>query len=406
MDPTVTASSVPSQHLDYLDGLRGLAALQVVLGHAAAQIPWDSAAPNQFLRAALWPISFGREAVALFIVLSGFCLMLPVLRRQGVLQGGAWLFFKRRARRILPPYYCALALSVLLVWTLIGEKTGTHWDVCLPVDAKAIWTHLLLLQDLFHDTSARINHVMWSISVEWRIYFLFPLLVLMWRKVGSLWATGLGVVASYLLVRWFHFNGLNTGAFGMCLQFVGLFALGMFGAGLAYSTNPRLLQLRQAVPWFVFTAALLVAAILSREPRVFGGRALPWYLRDYLIGLFGTCLIVMAASQPSDLLHRVLAWRPIVFLGTIGYSLYLMHAPFQQVLVQYVVAPLGLPPATSFLVLAVLGTPLVIGFSYGFYLLCERPFLNVERGPSILGKSATVPSAAKVRLGRFDGYEP
>jgi peptidoglycan/LPS O-acetylase OafA/YrhL len=119
-------------------------------------------------------MSFAREAVALFIVLSGFCLMLPVVRHGAEIQGGAWQFFKRRARRILPPYYFALAISLLLIWTVIGQKTNTHWDASLPADGKAIWTHLLLLQDVFQDTSARINHVMWSISVEWRIYFLFP----------------------------------------------------------------------------------------------------------------------------------------------------------------------------------------------------------------------------------------
>src|SRR5947207_10025957 len=113
-----------------------------------------------------------------------------------------------------------------MIWTLSGEKTQTHWAVTLPADGKAIWNHVLLVQDLFPDTSARINHVMWSISVEWRIYFLFPLFVLLWRKVGAAVTTLLVVVTSYLLVRWLLFVWLNTGAFGLCLLFFGLFAMG------------------------------------------------------------------------------------------------------------------------------------------------------------------------------------
>src|SRR5205085_647811 len=110
MNTTMDKSSTGTRHLAYLDGLRGLAALQVVLGHAAMQVHWGSLAKPRVIQAALGPMTFAREAVALFIVLSGFCLMLPVVRREGVLQGGAWQFFKRRARRILPPYYLALGV--------------------------------------------------------------------------------------------------------------------------------------------------------------------------------------------------------------------------------------------------------------------------------------------------------
>src|SRR5262249_37919081 len=235
ISPDIPRSSLQASHLSFLDGLRALAALQVVLGHATLHVDWGAAPPPLLLRAAMWPISFAREAVALFIVLSGFCLMLPVVRQGGELQGGAWQFFKRRTRRILPPYYLALAISLILIWTIIGQKTNTHWDTSLPVDGKAIWTHLLLLQDVFQDTSARINHVMWSISVEWRIYFLFPLLVLCWRRAGAIVSTLATVAGSYLLIRFAHFEWLNTAAYGTCLHFIGLFALGMLGAGVSYS---------------------------------------------------------------------------------------------------------------------------------------------------------------------------
>jgi len=366
----------PAAHLAYLDGLRGLAALQVVLGHAVMQIHWGSAPPSGFIGVATWLMSFAREAVAVFIVLSGFCLMLPVVRRDGVLQGGALLFFKRRARRILPPYFFALGLSLLLIWTLIGLKTQTHWDVALPADGKAILSHLLLVQDLFHDTSARINHVMWSISVEWRIYFLFPLLVLLWRRAGAVSATLIALVSSYTLLRWLHFDWLNTGPFGLCPQFLGLFALGMLGAGVAHSKEPTLTRVRDAVPWALVAIVALAGAIVTREAKLLGGRALPWYLRDYLLGLFSMSLMVSAAVSPQRPVPRFLAWKPVAFLGTFGYSLYLMHAPFLQVITQYLLVPLGLPPAAAFFLLVLLGTPVVVLLCHGFYLLCERPFLN------------------------------
>jgi peptidoglycan/LPS O-acetylase OafA/YrhL len=91
-------------------------------------------------------------------VLSGFCLALPVVRGDGFVRGGAVQFFQKRARRILPPYFLALVFSLLLIRLAIGRKTGMHWDNSLPVTEKAVITHLLLIQDLFRDTSAKINH--------------------------------------------------------------------------------------------------------------------------------------------------------------------------------------------------------------------------------------------------------
>lgn len=344
-------------------------------------------------------MSFAREAVALFIVLSGFCLMLPVVRRGGVLSGGAWLFFKRRARRILPPYYFALGVSLLLIWTIIGQKTNTHWDACLPVKGKAIGTHLVLVQDLFKDTSARINHVMWSISVEWRIYFLFPLFVLCWRRAGALVSTLAVLVGSYLLVRTLHFNWLNTGAYGLCPQFVGLFALGMLGAGAAYSAEPGLARLRARGPWGLAAGVFLVAFVAARELPIWQGRPVPWYLRDYLVGLFSMSLMVFAATKPASITHRALAWKPLAFVGTFGYSLYLMHAPFLQVLSQYVLTPFGPPPTITFTLLILLGTPVVVMLCYGFFWFCERPFLNAPVSDARLRTDRVALVTASVELG-------
>jgi len=75
--------------------------------------------------------------------------MLPVIKHGGILKGGATNFFRKRARRILPPFYLAMGVSLLLISTLIGQKAGTHWDVSIPVTEKGIITHLLLIQDVF-----------------------------------------------------------------------------------------------------------------------------------------------------------------------------------------------------------------------------------------------------------------
>src|SRR4051812_41118914 len=78
---------------------------------------------------------FGHEAVAIFIVLSGYCLMLPVARRgESQLKGGFGSYLGRRAFRILPPYFAALGLSLLLIASsaTLRRASGTIWDDSLP----------------------------------------------------------------------------------------------------------------------------------------------------------------------------------------------------------------------------------------------------------------------------------
>ncbi|HEX6799049.1 MAG TPA: acyltransferase family protein, partial [Ktedonobacterales bacterium] len=102
-----TARSARGGHLGYVDGARGIAAVYVALHHCW-QIVWsETPHPLPFLWSLLDWLAYGSFAVSAFIAISGFSLMLPVARGDGRLPGGAWTFFKRRARRILPPYYFA-----------------------------------------------------------------------------------------------------------------------------------------------------------------------------------------------------------------------------------------------------------------------------------------------------------
>src|SRR5437016_5916610 len=135
--PQPVAGDSTRIRLDFLDGLRGLAALYVVLSHVYSEITWNGGAAHlsHTLLHLLKPLSYGRYAVDVFIVLSGYCLMLPVARSaDGKLRGGAGEYLKRRARRILPPYYAALALTLALAALVpwLRQGTGEYWDQSLP----------------------------------------------------------------------------------------------------------------------------------------------------------------------------------------------------------------------------------------------------------------------------------
>ena len=240
--------SVPirRKHLAYLDGLRAVAALYVVAFHIRA---YYHSSLGEITQKIVLPFSFGSYAVGVFIVLSGFCLMLPVARSEdGLLRGGVKRFLLSRARRILPPYYFAMAFSLLLIALFIGHKTGTPWDTSVPVTKIGLLSHLVMLQDIGHATWSQIDSPLWSISVEWRIYFCFPVLVLLWRRLGLWVTTALALAVSYALVFAFrhvpilmHFNSQEN---GISPQYLGLFALGMLASGIAFSERAPLLALR------------------------------------------------------------------------------------------------------------------------------------------------------------------
>ena len=78
-------------------------------------------------------------------------------------------------------------------------------------------------------------------------------------------------------------------------------------------------------------------------------------------------------------MRQWISWKPLVFVGTFAYSIYLIHAPLVQIAWQYGVNPLHLGSLMTFIILVVAGVPLILGLSYLFFLLCERPFLNTKK---------------------------
>ncbi len=389
--PAFKAEAAPVERvrLEFVDGLRALAALFVVVHHAWLTIPnrIDS-------KATAW-LNLGHFAVDLFIVLSGFCLALPMTKSGsfGMLRGGALEFYKRRARRILPPYYFALAASLLLVWLLIGHKTGSHWDASLPVTSTAIIAHLLLLNDFIQPP--RINHAMWSIAVEWQIYFLLPLMAFGWRRLGAPATTLLTAASGYALL--FGLKRVVPGYVGTWIfGYIALFAFGTFASVLAASTDSRRRRLLRPLPWslaFIACAAIFKVT-MAKAPQIYLAYChlfhLPvivgavtgggyddelYFLEDFEMGLVATTLLVLASCPGRNWLRDVLSWKPLVIIGTFAYSVYLLHAPLLQVIWQYGIVPLHVSWRAQFLLLAVIGTPLLVGLSYLFFLMCEKPWL-------------------------------
>jgi len=386
--PPLTGVVAPRLHLTHVEGIRALAALTVYVNHAYAQA-WNPLYeyPSGLFSLFSYSLQAGHLAVTVFIAVSGFCLTLPVVDAGDQLKRGAFEFFKRRARRILPPYYGALALALLLIATVIGEPTRTIWDVPLGLDWVAVVSHSLLLQDFFG--TGKINYAFWSIATEWHIYFLFPLFVWGVRRYGVLPVTIAAMLAGYLIRFGFDGTRIVRGS----PQYLGMFALGMLAAYVVRSPKPAF-QRARAWRWGIF--ALLNLAVVLVLCVHWGYRAPEPYFPylDLPMGLIAMSILIYSTVNPNSLLTNLLNVKPIVFIGTFSYSVYLLHAPLLQLLWQYVLSPLGLDHGSIFVALLTGGALMTLLVSYGFFKVCEEPFMtkqSVEKERKRIGTAPVTP---------------
>ena len=304
--------------------------------------------------------------------------MIPVSRKDGTLRGGFWQFLGRRAKRILPPYYSALGLSLVLIYLCLNRKTGNAWDFAIPVTKSDILAHIFMLHDIF--SRPKIDNPLWSISVEWRIYFLFPLFVLFFRKSGSL-KTVLGtLVSSVFMFLAFQHTHLD----GTMPSYYTLFTIGMLACEISWGHQERLRRLRDRLPWLavgcpIFCIYLILLYIWRDEvsgPRLF--------VMDILTGAFSGMFLIALSKPGTSQLREWLSWPPLVFIGTFAYSIYLVHMPLLQLVWQYGFHLLHLSYLSTYLLMVLVGVPLVIGTIYLFFLAFEKPFLNTKRRETML----------------------
>jgi peptidoglycan/LPS O-acetylase OafA/YrhL len=326
--------------------------------------------------------AFGHEAVAVFIVLSGYCLMLPVLRGSPRrLHVSFFDFIGRRAFRILPPYYAALGGSLLLLACVpsLRAHTGTTWDDSLPgLAVGPIVTHLLVVHNWSPHWGVQINGPLWSVATEWQIYFFFPLLLLpVWRRFGMLATLCSAALFGYAPLA------LAPGPANLAIPwYLVLFTFGMCAAAVGFSEQPLERRLRESMPWARISGGAWLLCVLFGTA---AGRI--WFshkpLTDLLVGFATAALLInlthrSVSGTPSRLLE-LLESRPIVGLGHFSYSLYLTHLPVLA-LGYIALRPLGLSTPLSAVILLGVGGAASLAVAWAFYLLVERRFLRLRRG--------------------------
>jgi peptidoglycan/LPS O-acetylase OafA/YrhL len=288
-----------------IEGLRGLLACWVVLGH---MLP--AAGLGEGWRGPFKVVAFGGYAVDVFIIISGFVIfyLLDTARESY----GRFLW--RRALRLYPLYLVCLLASLAIVPLQIEAYSGAPWlhphniaqvaidqetlrDLPQHLAAHLLMVHGLLSGWLLPYGNYAILGQAWSLSLEWQFYVVAPLFAAAFLRgtTPTLIATGIAC-ALYFLV---------TGDEGFLPRHIPLFALGIASYYLWRDGWQ---------PHWALTPAIAVALayLLSGNPPL-------------VIWIAVLSAILQPAGFGSAAVRRVLEAPPVMWLGRISYPIYLVH---------------------------------------------------------------------------------
>ena len=345
----MSANAVQPRHrIDYVDGLRALAVVTVVMHHIATH--------TNVIGPAYPVLMEGAHGVDLFFVLSGFCLAFPTLAK--VRSGSATSFDladfgAKRLVRIVPPFY--IATVVLLAFAVLPHLLVRHaWPTGIPSLGS------LVALPLFIDRNVdMLNPSFWTLMVEFRWYFAFPLLLWLWLRSPRAFVT-VGVT-SLLLYHFTRARGLDFGTLpGFML---GIVAADLHLAGERTARwGPRV---RRWAPLSVVPFVLIGIASerWSTIPGFFGSEVNFPY-QPTILGWQLAMFAVVVAAGANKVLRRLLAMRAFVATGIASYAIYLVHEPTIEFVAAHVHGPAG----------EVVAGVAALGAGFAFWALAERPF--------------------------------
>jgi peptidoglycan/LPS O-acetylase OafA/YrhL len=281
-----------------LDGLRGLAAMIVVLGHVSNA--------SGLLDGVLGR-GDGQLGVMIFFVLSGFLMGHLYL---GTAPGARSIgrFLVRRLARVVPLYLVLVLASFLVIQLL---PPGRQWVYPIK-DLGDLLDHLALV---------RGTDVLWSVVVEIKFYLLVPLIWLLYARSPRATLLAIGAIITlifltHLPLGWPRLPGARFLAY-LPYFLAGLVLARTVAPGVAAGDGGR---------WNLLFAAMLAGVVLL-YPKV----AAHWMPVD--LGLWSNplCLLVvgalLVASLRAPIADVVLGSRPFRFLGRVSYGVYLLHMP-------------------------------------------------------------------------------
>lgn len=327
-----------------VDGLRALALIPILFFHVGIDIT-----PGGFI------------GVDMFFVISGY-LIIAIIQRQ-MTQGVFTLtdFMARRVRRIFPAAFILLVSVLIAGWFLLGPYDYAELGKSARYNALFSANFYFWQQTGYFDTAANLKPLLhtWSLAVEEQFYFLLPLLLLLIQRFQQ--STRLLIIAaitlaSFMASWWVVRQDIDTAYYLLHTRAWELLLGGLLAFVPTRLNQNRVIAGMIGGAGFLTLIALFITYHHPPAMQFPGPAALPPTL--------ATAAVIWAG--PHTWSSRLLALRPVVFVGKISYSWYLWHWPIIVFANYWFPDQLGL---TEKLLL------LLAGFIMGFisWLLVEEP---------------------------------
>ncbi len=338
------SSASASRRIPSLDGLRAISILLVIASHLLGTRGFPVTA-----RAVGAVGDFGYLGVRVFFVISGFLITSLLLaeheRTETVSLKG---FYARRAWRIFPAFYTFVgAMSLAWVVGSLALRSG---------DLAAALTYTM---NYHYERSWELGHL-WSLSIEEQFYLVWPALFLLGgpRRVVPISVAMIVVAPILRAIAWFTMPNPDDVIMEAYPCVMDSIAMGCLLAALQprLDTNATYQRFLRS-PLFL---AVPLIVVLANLPTWFGVE----YTSNITFMNLGVALIVDRCVRfPDEWIGRTLNWAPLVWLGTLSYSLYLWQEPFLN---QYARSQANTFP---------LNVILAFTCAVASYYLVEQPFL-------------------------------
>jgi peptidoglycan/LPS O-acetylase OafA/YrhL len=317
----------PCSRLPAVTMLRGLAALGVCLMHFAGTLESDII--QNIAR-------FGGYGVQVFFVISGFILPYSMEKDQYALKHYG-RFLLKRIIRLDPPYI--LTIIGIVALSYIAQLSPYNTSSTIEVTNENGALHFFYLVDIFGGTW--LNPVFWTLAIEFQFYLLIGLVFPLFQKKNTFLLFMLFTVACLLPIF------LNDDRF--VSDHLLLFVPGILL--FCYVTEKVTLN-----KFFVLTGLVLTAGFIKS-------------------GIAG---VICPVISIGFILLVKTSFRPLMFLGTISYSLYLIHTPVgTDGLINFFQNLITDPTNRIWLAIAVF--PVTIGAAWVFHVLIEKPVIRWSR---------------------------